>query len=345
MKIANAQVSMLSEHVAVTTQAVRTSMRAWIGPRPAGSEARRQDHPSVQISTAGRAAQAAEQQAAQRSSDPTDSDPRLALLRAMIERLTGHRIRVFDAGALQTEPPPSAASPSAQTTTATPADPGFGLEFDYHEVRSELEQTGFSAQGVVKTADGQTIGFQLDLTMARDYVERTDLSLRAGNTQAKDPLVINFDGNAAQLVDQRFSFDLNGDGSAEALPILAAGSGYLALDRNGNGSIDSGAELFGPATGSGFAELAALDSDHNNWIDQNDPAYAQLRVWTPDASGGGTIATLAEKQVGAVDLGNLATPFALKGTGNTQLGAVAATGLYLKEDGGAGTVQEVDLTI
>jgi hypothetical protein len=43
------------------------------------------------------------------------------------------------------------------------------------------------------------------------------------------------------------------------------------------GRIDSGSELFGPATGSGFGELAALDGDGNGWIDENDDAFARLR--------------------------------------------------------------------
>jgi hypothetical protein len=345
MKIASANVSMQSEHTAVTLKQTRESLRTWVGPHRPDFEGRRQEKPQVQISTAGLAAQAAEAQATNPSSDAVDNDPRLALIRAMLERLTGHRIRVFDAGELQQQTAAAAVANPAPEAGPAQRSAGFGIEYDYHAVQVESEQTSFSAQGVVKTADGKVIRFQLDLTMAREHVEQTDISLRAGDAQVKDPLVINFNGNAAQLTDQRFSFDLDADGSAEQLPMLASGSGYLALDRNGNGSIDSGAELFGPTTGSGFGELAVLDSDHNNWLDENDAAYAQLRVWTPDGQGGAALATLQESKVGALYLGAVATPFALKGSANADLGIVAASGIYLTESGQAGTLQEVDLTI
>jgi hypothetical protein len=344
MKIAAADVSMQSQHTLVARSEQRASFRAWVGTRPRDEGGRQRDHPQVQISAAGRAAQAADTQATDSSAKQIDNDPYLALIRAMIERLTGHRIRVFDANALQ----PQAVSSTPTNTASAPQttqDAGFGVEYDYHATYDEAEQTNFSAQGVVQTTDGKTTRFRLDLSMSRQYHEQTDVSLRAGDAQKTDPLVINFDGTAAQLTDQRFAFDLDADGSAEQLPMLATGSGYLALDRNGNGSIDSGADLFGPTTGSGFSELAALDADHNQWIDENDPAYAQLRVWTPDGQGGASTATLQELKVGALYLGNVSTPFAMKDAANGDLGAVAASGIYLTETGQAGTLQEVDLSV
>lgn len=342
MKIVSTNLSMQSEHALVARREQRESLRAWVGARPSAAEG---NAPRVQISAAGRAAQSADAQAMESSGSRGNSDPYLALICAIIERLTGHRVRVFSASALQaqTATPASPSTPSAPQ--ATPSSAGFGVEYDYHASYDEAEQTNFSAQGVVQTADGKTIQFRLDLSMSRQYHEQVDVSFRAGDAQKTDPLVINFDGNAAQLTDQRFAFDLDADGSPEQLPMLAAGSGYLALDRNGNGAIDSGAELFGPATGSGFGELTALDSDHNQWLDENDPAYAQLRVWTPDGQGGATTATLQELQVGALYLGNVSTPFAMKGANNADLGAVAATGIYLTESGQAGTLQEVDLSV
>jgi len=203
-----------------------------------------------------------------------------------------------------------------------------------------------TAKGVIRTADGKEISFQLDLTMQRQYREETSFSVRSGPAATrKDPLVLNFDGNAAQLTNQYFRFDLDGDGKKEDLAMLAAGSGYLALDLNGNGEIDSGRELFGPATNSGFGELATLDSDGNGWIDENDAAYDSLRIWTPNPDGTGKLETLRERKVGAIAVGSVASPFELRGSGNTNLGAVAATGVFLTEDGRVGSVQEIDLTL
>lgn len=356
MKIAAANLSMQAQHVATVRQETRESMRAWVGRERPDFEGHRQ-HPAaaqVRISEAGKQRQSAEAQAIQESTETVENDPMLLMIRRMVELLTGHTVRVFNADALRRDelaPEISAPEPS-QATAAQRSDQGdstpsagFGVEYDYHAVREETEATSFAAQGTVLTADGRQIDFQLSLSMTRGYREETNISLRAGDARRKDPLVINFDGNAAQLTDQRFQFDLDADGTKDSLALLASGSGYLALDKNANGVIDSGTELFGPATGSGFAELAQYDQDGNGWIDENDAIFAHLRVWTPDAQSAGTVTTLLEQQVGALFLGELATPFALRGSQNSDLGAVRSTGLYLTESGIAGTLQEIDLTV
>jgi hypothetical protein len=225
---------------------------------------------------------------------------------------------------------------------------GFGIEYDYHAVHEEIETTSFSASGLVRTADGQEISFNLDLVMARHYREETNVSLRAGDAVRKDPLVVNFAGTAAQLsglAGQRFRFDLDGDGLPEDLPLFASGSGYLALDVNGNGRIDSGRELFGPQSGSGFAELAALDEDGNGWIDAGDAALARLRVWTPSAADNGSLVSLAELGIGALGLAHVATPFALRDGSNHDLGMIQSSGIFLDESGQVGSLQEIDLTV
>ena len=94
------------------------------------------------------------------------------------------------------------------------------------------------------------------------------------------------------------------------------------------------------------AELAAYDQDGNHWIDEADAVYADLRVWSRDAAGHDSLATLAQKNVGALYLGSVATPFELNTTAdNTNLGAVRASGIYLAEDGGVGALQQVDLVV
>jgi hypothetical protein len=204
------------------------------------------------------------------------------------------------------------------------------------------------ASGTVRTADGQEIRFSIDLEMTRVFREETHVNLRTGNAVRKDPLVVNFGGTAAQLTadaGRRFSFDLDGDGRAEHLPGFASGSGYLAFDMNGNGRIDDGRELFGPQSGNGFSELARLDEDGNGWIDGGDSAFDRLSVWTPAAGGGGELRSLAGLGIGALGLSHVATPFALRGAQNEDLGVVKSTGLTLGLDGQAGTLQEIDLSV
>lgn len=347
MKIAATTVAMQSQHLAVQRRETSESLRMWTGKQRPDVEGRRQGvgQDRVRISDAGNAKHASQSKAADET-DQTEHDPKLLLIRRMIEMLTGKQIKVYRAEAAP-ETPPTVPPEQAQAGPAAGAQPraGYGIEYDYHAVREELETTSFSAQGVVKTADGKEIAFALNLDMSRHHREEVNISIRAGDAVRKDPLVINFDGNAAQLTDQRFRFDLDADGSKEEIAMLASGSGYLALDTNGNGKIDSGQELFGPATGSGFAELAAHDQDGNGWIDEGDAVFSQLRVWTPATENAGTLETLQARQVGALYLGHVATPFELRGTGNSNLGAIAATGLYLTESNTAGTLQEIDLSV
>ena len=182
--------------------------------------------------------------------------------------------------------------------------------------------------------------------LVEDVVVHTPEPLRMGSdAQAIDPLVINFDGTAAELQSVRFAFDLNGDGQTEQVPLLSGNRGYLALDRNSNQRIDSGLELFGPATGNGYAELARHDDDGNGWIDENDAVFSQLKVWVPEAEGAGRLMSLKEAGVGALSLAATQTPFALRTSGNDPLGMVRSTSAYLREDGGAGTMQQIDLAV
>ena len=264
------------------------------------------------------------------------------MVRDLIERMTGIRaqeLRLADAPAAD----PVVLQDPRAAAVASPR-PEFGLEFEQHTVLEETEQTQWAAQGVVHTADGQEIRFSLQLQMQRSYREETHLLLRLGNAaQPVDPLVINFDGTAAQLQDLRFAFDLDGDGHTEQVPLLAGQRAYLALDGNRNQRIDDGRELFGPATGNGYSELAEHDEDGNGWIDANDTVYGELRLWTPEAEGPGHLRTLQEAGVGALALAAADTPFSLRTADNRTLGAVRATSVYLREDGGVGSTQQIDL--
>ncbi len=357
MKIASAAVALQSQHFSAVYQYRQESLRAWVGqvrPDFEGNVAHRQaapvPPPAVQISAAGKSAQSAEANAIGNATDAAENDPFIQLLKAVLEWMMGKPVSLFHASSLQsgTSPPPAQENQARQDpdpSAPTPQRAGFGIEYDYHATREEVERTSFSAQGVVTTVDGREVAFKLDLSMSRSYVEQTDISARAGDALRSDPLVINFGGTAAQLANQRFRFDINGDGEAVDVPLLTGNSGYLALDVNGNGKIDSGTELFGPASGSGFAELARYDEDGNGWIDESDPVFGRLQTWTPDAEGAGTLSTLAEHDVGALYLGNVDTAFELRGGNNQDLGAVRDSGIYLTEAGQAGSIQEIDLTI
>lgn len=350
MKIASANLQMASSHASRQQHEVSESLKMWVGPqRPrfAGEESRpRPAADNVSLSDAGKAASQA------RASDEAEdaavnADPRLNLIRSMLEFLTGRRIKVFDASELQARTDqPAVEAPAAAATGQAAAQPaGYGVEYERHESYTETEQTSFSASGTVTTADGRTISFNLQLSMSRLYHEESNVSLRLGDAARKtDPLVLNFAGTAAQLTDQRFAFDLNSDGSKEQINFLAPGSGFLAFDRNADGRINNGSELFGPTSGDGFQELAALDGDKNGWIDENDAAFKQLSVWTRNGAGQDQLQSLGTAGVGAIALNRVNTPFDLKTNANELLGQIRTSGIFLQETGTTGTIQQIDLT-
>jgi hypothetical protein len=351
MKIASAELQFASSHSSMQRHEVSESLRAWVGPQRPDFEGRgvanaAPARPQVVISDAGKAAGASSID--KELEDRIDEDPRLMLMRLMLEALTGKSTRIFDARELsdRSRPVNAPAVPTNNDGQNGNAAAGFGIEYDYHESYTEVEATSFSASGVVKTADGQEIRFDVKLLMSRAYHEESSISLRLGDAARKvDPLVLNFAGNAASLVDQRFSFDLNSDGKEEQIARLASGSAYLVFDRNGDGRINNGSEMFGPNTGDGFAELSQLDDDGNGWIDENDRAWQKLSLWHPDENGEGELKSLSDSGVGAIALARVATPFDLKGSANELFGQIRTSGIFLHEDGRAGTIQQIDLAV
>lgn len=272
-------------------------------------------------------------------------DFRLEVFRMLIERMTGRKIDILSPDDLKNDCRCDEISPlQGQGEVVASEGVGWGLIYEYSETYAESETTSFNASGIIRTADGREIGFAIELTMSRSFFSETHVSLRAGDA-LKDPLVINFGGNAAALSDLRFEFDLDGDGELDNLARLRPGSGFLALDRNGDNLINDGTELFGPRSGDGFAELAAHDHDGNGWIDEQDPVFNDLRVWIVDSSKEDRMFTLAEVGIGAIYLNSIATPFAHKNLNGELLGVTRNTGIHLYENGTIGTLQHLDLVV
>lgn len=211
----------------------------------------------------------------------------------------------------------------------------------YHD---EAEQTQFSTVGTVKTADGREINFNLGLSMSRRFQEYVQTTSAGEFVQLTDPLVINLDTNMTTLSDQKFEFDLDCDGVKDRISQLGGGNGFLALDKNGDGIINDGSELFGTKSGDGFADLAQYDEDGNGWIDENDAIFEKLLIWTKDENGKDELYTLKEAGVGAMCLQRAETDFALNSLKNNQTnGRIRSTGIFLYENGNVGTMQQLDL--
>ncbi len=211
-------------------------------------------------------------------------------------------------------------------------------------IHGETENTAFTTEGTVRTSDGRSLSFNVELQMSRSFTQQYN-KISQQDYFVTDPLVINLDTNAASVTDQKFLFDLDCDGKEDKISFAGKGSGFLALDKNGDGKINDGNELFGTKSGNGFADLAAYDEDGNGWIDENDSVFSNLKVWTKDINGNDRLLALGEAGVGAIYLGYSDTQFTLDGENYEPNAFIRSTGIYLKESGEAGTIQHVDLVV
>lgn len=234
----------------------------------------------------------------------------------------------------------------AQPRSSASNSTGGGFEYSQSVTHYESQSTSFQAQASVTTADGRQINIDLQLNLSREFMSQSNLTIQGGDQPVQvDPLVINYDAGSASVTEEKYAFDIDANGTLDQISFVGPGSGFLALDLNEDGVINDGSELFGPQSGNGFDDLAQYDADGNNWIDENDAIYNKLQIWSKDSSGKDVLMALGQQGVGAIYLGNVSTSFALKGADNQTNAQLQRTGIYLNENGSAGTIQHIDLTI
>jgi hypothetical protein len=143
------------------------------------------------------------------------------------------------------------------------------------------------------------------------------------------PIILDLDGDGVRtlMMSEGVEFDLLSNGKPVQTGWVSAGDGLLVMDRNGDQSINDGAELFGSSTllsngtkaPDGYTALSELDTNKDGVINQDDEAFAKLGVWidsnSDGHSGAGEIKSLSElgiKQLSlqvtagdVVDQGNL----------------------------------------
>lgn len=165
------------------------------------------------------------------------------------------------------------------------------------------------------------------------------------------PIVLDLDGNGVETrgVNAGAHFDHAGDGFKERTGWAAPTDGLLAWDRNGDGQINGGSELFGNRTllpdgvtraANGFAALAARDANSDGKIDANDPIWASLRIWR-DANSDGVstpaeLATLTDLGITAINTGYTASSTVdAQGNEHRQIGG------FTKADGSTGAAEDI----
>lgn len=220
---------------------------------------------------------------------------------------------------------------------------GFGLVYRSEESFYERQELNFRATGYIEIDNNQRINIDYKIDISTEFMHSSRIEIRMGDAEIIDPIVLNLGEGTLSLKDQTFKFDLNGDSNLEKVSLLNDNFAFLAIDKNNDGRINNGYELFGPKTGNGMQELKQYDEDNNDWIDERDNVFRKLLLWVPDVNGEGDIFSLADKGVGAIYLKSLESSFNIKNQSNENKGILKYMGIYVKENGSVGNVGQVDL--
>lgn len=159
---------------------------------------------------------------------------------------------------------------------------GTGVLGGETEAPSAEGATGQSGQ-----QDLQLKGFHVQMEFKFEFSAQVQVTAAA--VQEADPIVLDLDGDGIELTSYRqgATFDILGNGRQAKVGFVTGGDAFLAMDRNGNGTIDAGTELFGDQRGAanGFDELAKLDDNRDGVINASDKAFESLRLWKDNGNG------------------------------------------------------------
>ena len=178
----------------------------------------------------------------------------------------------------------------------------------------------------------------------------------ASSLPRKDPLALDLDGDGIETVGERpdgtsVLFDHDGDGIATGTGWLQPDDGWLALDLNGNGTIDNGTELFGADTflkngtraPDGFTALREQDANGDGFINASDAVFANLRIWRDLNQDGISqteeLTTLTDNGITSIGV-TATTNHADLGNGNVQ----TAAGTFTRSDGTIGMSGDTEYT-
>ncbi|MBI5785503.1 MAG: hypothetical protein HZA64_08610 [Rhodocyclales bacterium] len=175
--------------------------------------------------------------------------------------------------------------------------------------------------------------------------EINDPYLQSRGWSTKDPLVLDLDNDGIETVgiEAGILFDHNADGIKTGTGWLKGDDAFLVLDRNGNGVIDSGRELFGVETlvgtdnqdhpiyaTDGFDALTSVDSNGDGLFNAADTQYTNVRLWQDTNQDGisqaNELQSLAQAGITAIDLTTKTASKTLPG-GNTQTLTAGVAGI------------------
>ncbi|WP_307188955.1 calcium-binding protein, partial [Massilia sp. Root335] len=175
-------------------------------------------------------------------------------------------------------------------------------------------------------------------------------SFSSARTVTRDPLILDLDGDGLETIgpaQSNVKFDHNGGGIKTISGWVKPDDGFLVMDRNNNGVIDNGHELFGDATplyvggfaADGFAALVQEDTNGDGKVDSTDANWSKLRIWRDlnqdGISQANELFTMSDADIASFNAAKTVNSVRLA-NGNV----VADLGTYIKTDGATGTLSE-----
>jgi len=260
--------------------------------------------------------------------DYANLDPRYRMLALLLEQMFGKQTLG------------KAKEAQFHTTHPTPTAPAHASSpiIHYQTSLKERQTQVVEIHANIELEGGERLEASLSLRWEQHFMEKDAFFIQNGQV-FRDPLVLSLEGTQP-LAHTTFAFNLQGNEGK--LVHLNANSGYLVLDKNGNGVVDSGRELFGPTSGEGFKELARLDEDGNGWIDKKDSFFSQLKFWHISASSE-QLLSLKEVGIGALSLHVTPMDYIHKTNATTPLAAFKHASLALTATHQSAAVFEIDI--
>ena len=215
-------------------------------------------------------------------------------------------------------------------------------------VAAQLAVAACMGTGLLPIATGLFAYYASDKLV--DYI--WDRFGRARVRRRVSPLILDLDGDGVETLGKKAGvfFDHDANGFAQLSGWVAPDDGLLVWDRNGNGQIDDGSELFGNNTllengrkaANGFAALAELDENGDKVLDASDAAFAALRVWR-DMNSDGKVGEGELLSLDALGIQSLGTSYTTQNLTDANGNRHAQLGSFTFIDS-AGQVQTQNMT-
>ena len=167
------------------------------------------------------------------------------------------------------------------------------LDFSWYGNKTKEEDKKYCVGGVNIFAKSDNLTIR-DIKPGYVTIKDDDKDPNDDKPETYDPLVIdlNNDGIKGTNLDYKINFDLDNNGFKEATSWIDNNDAFIAIDKNNNGTIDNGSELFGnksisnnayaytnPNAKNGFEALSEFDSNNDGIIDEKDKEFTNLLLW------------------------------------------------------------------